>query len=451
MIRLREVPSSNSLCWPRRKAVVLRPLLESWMVIAAFLLVATLAVQPAWGVEYSVTTLAESGGGSLSEAIANADATLADDVITFNVAGAIDLSTPLPAVAAIATGGKLTIDGGGVITIDGGSSVRIITVATGGHLILKNLSIDHGSDPSGGGGVYNNGVLEVSRCTFTGDQSHNGMGGAIYNNQGSVTVSDSTFAANTSASIVGFGGALYNTSGGTFTIEKSLFSGNSAYFGGAAYNSGGTLTIVDSTFSGNMATETGGEGGAIYSPTGTVKISNSTFVGNDAAIGGGDLYIGATGAAAEVSIRNSIVASNSGFDCTLVAGSTFTASGSNFDVDGTCTALALAYFTTSPNLHLGGLADNGGPTETIALLAGSVAIDAVSAGECTDVDGGAVSTDQRGIPRPQDGDGNGTPRCDAGAFEASPGVVAIPGLNAVGLAFLALLLAAGALALLRRS
>jgi len=301
-----------------------------------------------------------------------------------------------------------------------------------------------------GGGIFNNGSLGVSHCTFANDQSHNGTGGAIHNHDGAVTISDSTFDSNTSVSVVGFGGALYNTSGGTMTIERSLFFGNSAYFGGALYNSGGEVTIVNSTFAQNTATETGGEGGAIYSPTGTLKISNSTFVGDTADSGGGDLYIGSVGGAAAVSIKSSIVASDTGFDCTVVAGSTFTVSGANFDVDGTCAALSLAHFTTSANLHLGGLADNGGPTETVALLAGSEAIDAVAAGECTDVDALAVGTDQRGIGRPQDGDGDGTARCDAGAFERAPGVIAVPGLGPQGLALLALLLAAGALGLLRR-
>ncbi len=411
---------------------------------------ALIAGLPAWAVEYPVSTLADSGSGSLREAISTAGGSLANDVITFAVAGTIDLSTSLPDVVTVANGGTLTIDGGGVITIDGGSLVRIITVATGGHLILKNLSIDHGSDPSGGGGVYNNGVLEVSRCTFTGDQSHNGTGGAIYNNQGSVTVSDSTFDANTSVSIVGYGGAVYNATGGTFTIERSLFSGNSAYFGGAAYNVGGTLTIVNSTFSGNTATETGGQGGAIYSPTGTVKVSNSTFVGNDADSGGGDLYIGATGAGAALSIKNSIVASDTGSDCTLSGSSTFAASGVNFDVDGTCAALDGASFTSSSSLHLGNLANNGGPTATVALLAGSAAIDAVGVNECTDVDGAPVSTDQRGISRPQDGNGDGTALCDAGAFEALTPTVAIPMLDLASLTTLALVLLGGALVMLRR-
>ena len=68
---------------------------------------------------------------------------------------------------------------------------------------------------------------------------------------------------------------------------------------------------------------------------------------------------------------------------------------------------------------LGPLANNGGPTSTHALLGGSPAIDA---GNPSDV-GGAFSCfpfDQRGMPRPADGDGNEVPICDMGAFELQP-------------------------------
>jgi hypothetical protein len=68
------------------------------------------------------------------------------------------------------------------------------------------------------------------------------------------------------------------------------------------------------------------------------------------------------------------------------------------------------------DLNLGPLADNGGPTMTHALGAGSVAIDQIPEAECVDADGAPLTTDQRGEPRPETG---GT-LCDVGAFEVQP-------------------------------
>jgi hypothetical protein len=112
-----------------------------------------------------------------------------------------------------------------------------------------------------------------------------------------------------------------------------------------------------------------------------------------------------------VTIKNAIVAnSTSGGDCFKYSG-TFTALGKNFDTDGTCPGFTQV---TSAQLNLGPLADNGGPTQTHALLPGSVAIDAVT--DCTLVDGTTpVTEDQRGVPRPQGA------ACDVGAFETTAG------------------------------
>jgi predicted outer membrane repeat protein len=231
------------------------------------------------------------------------------------------------------------------------------------------------------------------------------------------------------------GGGIFNQ-GGTVEITDSTLSNNSANnLGGGIFNSDdGTVEITNSTLSGNSASV---NGGGIFNQddSDTLTITNSTLSGNSAGGNGGGIYIGE-----EMTIKNSIVANSpSGGDCFKVSVSLLTALGQNFDTDGSCAALD-SEFTQVPStgpggLNLGPLQNNGGPTETHALLAGSVAIDAAT--DCTEVDGlTAVTEDQRGVMRPIDGDGDSTADCDVGAYEA-PGCssnnppTAFAGLNQI--------------------
>ena len=129
-------------------------------------------------------------------------------------------------------------------------------------------------------------------------------------------------------------------------------------------------------------------------------MSSSTFVRNDADDGSGIYNLGTA------NVENSIVArvASSHNKCSNLG--TFNVSGVNFSDDNSCPGFTQV---TAAQLALGLLADNGGPTKTIALLAGSVAIDA--APDCTDYDGNPIPTDQRGVARPQG------QACDVGAYE----------------------------------
>ncbi len=178
--------------------------------------------------------------------------------------------------------------------------------------------------------------------------------------------------------------------------------------------SGGSLTLKDLTVRNGCADEfdpasTNSYGGGIFND-GTVNASFVTIANNTSNNQGGGIYNLDT-----FNIKNSIVANNtvggSPQNCTI-AGGTFTPSGVNFADDGTCTGFSNNTPLTSLNLQP--LGNYGGPTQTIALGAGSVAIDAVT--DCTDLNGNTVSTDQRGVIRPQ-----GT-RCDAGAYEYNAAV-----------------------------
>ena len=415
---------------------------------------------------FTVTNTNNGGAGSLRQAMIDAIATPADDTITFSVSGTIILVTRTPVITA--AGGKLTIDGTGrSVTIDGDGSVPGLKVDTGAALDLKNLTIFNGLEDGGatnyayGGGVYNLGTLNVTNCTFSGNwaSSQFSYGGGIYNSDGSVTITNSTFSSNTARSAESQGGGIF-TSGGTLDILNSTFSGNNVISagsdpGGALYISGTTVTITNSTFSGNHADDNGGavyvasgtvtitkstfssnyvtkgSGGGIYNNSGSLTINNSTFssnAANGASSNGGGIYIGSSATtsvnnstlsgntvvssgyggglynnSANTSFTNIIITNSTGDDC---AGVALNASSlTNLNNDSSCSP---GFTSKTPaELALGPL--TGSPAY-FPLTSGSSAIDAGDNISC-------LATDQRGMSRPLDGDGDGTATCDVGSYE----------------------------------
>ena len=303
--------------------------------------------------------------------------------------GTADSCTELALDAALAAGGNVTfncgtspvtitvtstktvsadttIDGGSLITIDGGDSVGVFSVNAGVNFTVQNLTIANGTAGSGGGGIYNGGTLEVTNSTFSGNSAYLGGGGI--------------------------------SSSGTLEVTNSIFSGNTAAWGGGI-SSNGRGTVTNSTFSGNSA----GEGGGIDN-TGTLTVTNSTFSGNSADLGGGI----SNGGILTVTLTNTIVANSTGGNCLGV-----TDGGHNLDDGGTC-FFSMANGSLSdanPNLDPEGLADNGGPTQTIALRPGSPAINAGSEAVCAASP--VNNLDQRGYGRP----GAGATSCSIGAYE----------------------------------
>jgi len=137
-------------------------------------------------------------------------------------------------------------------------------------------------------------------------------------------------------------------------------------------------------------------------------INNTTISGNTATQYGKGDNLSNVGA---VVIQNSIVAN--GVDGNCYAGVPITSNGYNLSSDGTCNFNSRGDLNNHDPL-LGPLQNNGGPTETIALLPGSPAIDAGNPAGCTDGSGHLLTTDQRGMPRPDREDAVG---CDMGAYE----------------------------------
>jgi CSLREA domain-containing protein len=190
---------------------------------------------------------------------------------------------------------------------------------------------------------------------------------------------------------------VFHIPGGNVNISDVTIKngGSNVDDGGGIYN-GGTLTLNNSTVSGNIASA----GGGIYN-SGTLALNNVTIANNTADNGGGI----SNDASGTVEFRNTIIAGNAPHDCS----GTLSSQGYNLDSDGTCHLTGTGDISNS-NAKLGPLQNNGGKTETHALLPGSPAIDAGDDATCE-------ATDQRGEFRPLDGDGVNGPRCDIGAFE----------------------------------
>jgi len=232
-----------------------------------------------------VSTLADSGAGSLRQAMLAANAAAGVDTITFTagLTGTIDVLSDLPDL----TGGiDLQGPGASVITIDGGWT------AAGGDVTGHSLFVlDHlyGAD----------GTTTIAGITITGGNGSNnadeGSGGAIQKFEGDadLTIADVVLSGNYASND---GGAvhLYETSG-TVTIRDSVISNNVAYYAGGAlyasnYSNNGALflNLSNVEISGNSA---GDDGGGLYLDQTITTISNSTIDGNVSDDDGGGIYV----------------------------------------------------------------------------------------------------------------------------------------------------------------
>jgi len=323
-----------------------------------------------------VTSNADTGSGTLRSALAAAAIIPGADTITFvpSLSGqTISLTSADPGDSfsgiQINDSGGVTVDASalpGGLTIDDGTSTsyRLFAVTPGSSLSLIGLTLANG----GGSGF-------------------NSIGGAIYNDQGTLTLTQCTLSEN---SAPGVGGAIYNDSA-TLTLAQCTLSGNSAGTGGAIFNASGTLMLTQCTLSGNSA----GYGGAIFNLSGTLTLTQCTLSGNSADSGGGAIYNGT----ATLMLTNCIAAGNTPSN---IVGS-FTPNGNNL---------------TSGNPLLAPLGDYGGPTQTMPPQPGSPAIEGVAPANVVP----GLTTDQRGVPF-CDGNANGIVSPDIGAAEADVIVV----------------------------
>jgi len=362
----------------------------------------------------TVTNLNDSGAGSLRQAIADA---APGDTITFAVSGTIILTSGELLVAK-----DLTLSGPGAASLSISGNLLSRVINNSAHLTISGLTIRNGESGAGtGGGILNagTGVLTINNSLITANRAQRGAG--VFNSPGgTLQVTNSTFSANFTRLVdVGFdasGAGIYN--GGVANITGSTFSSNDVHDHGSGLYNAATATVANSTFSLGQANNA-----AVYNDkNGSLQLNNVTITLNS----GRKDATGLLSAGGSVSLANSIIAENhtvgGGNNTSLPdCGGTLTSGGHNLVGNATgCSISAgtgdlLGSDLAPLNPKLGPLTNNGGPTQTHTLLAGSPAIDAGSPAAPGSGGSACEAADQRGFARPALGASSLT--CDIGAVE----------------------------------
>jgi hypothetical protein len=276
-------------------------------------------------------------------------------------------------------------------------------ILSGGVLSVADSTIAENQSTNTGGGAVVTGVATITNSSITGNSAVY-LGGGIECVGGSLTITRSTIADNSDTGTrasTGAGGGLV-LYGGSAHVTDSTIANNMAPTGGGIYVAGGQLTITDSTIAGNTATA--GSGGGLWdsgshpfgNPPEPAILDNCIIADNMGPSGPADM-VGSN--VSPASANNLIGAEKTGS----------LTNGTNGNIVGT---------PASPiNPMFGPLQNNGGPTETMALLPGSPAIGAGSVSLAVDANGNPLTTDQRGAGYQRTVTVNGNPTVDIGAFQ----------------------------------
>lgn len=377
------------------------------LVLAAVGLLAPIGAQAAAPYTFSD---ADCTSANMSTLVANLQSALANGQ-SIEYTGASACTVMLQGQGlSVGAGANITIDGGVGLTIDGqGGSFDIIDVNDLGDQ-PSTLTLDHVTLQNGANGIMETAGTGTVSLTGSTIQNMSSSGVITYGvNAYTVTLTGSTISgiANTGT------GAAYAASGYSVTADSSTIhdiSGESVAVGVFALNS---VAVINSTITGITNT---GSFGVISLGPGPATVTSSTIT-NIGMAGQPNSGLGVIDAGGMMTVTASILAGN-GTNC----GGSIDDGGYNLATDTSC---GFAQGSTSQavavsDLNLQPLANNGGPTQTIALGPGSVAIDLIplnGQGQCV----AGTRIDQRGINRPLG------PGCDVGAYETANLVSSLPG------------------------
>lgn len=357
----------------------------------------------------TATFTAQHGAAITGNSAGNRGGGLYNEAGTITITGKSQISKNK--AAPLGEGGGIYDNGGSITTINGGSLItgNMAPGGNGGGLSGSGFTIDGATislnSAQNGGGVF--GQFDARNALFTGNTAIDSGGAMVVN--GSSTLTGSTVSKNSATGpFAGGGGALANA---TLVVNTSTFSANKAAQGnGGAFNqqNGAISYFNNSTFSGNSAMQ----GGALWvTHDSTIQSFSVTITKNSASQDTGGVFVDVGGTT--TTYTGSIISGNTAPvnpDCTAnVVSQDYNLVGSSCD--------ATQPHDLTGAAGLSALANNGGPTMTVALIPGGPAIDAGNPAGCQGNTGSglvALSTDQRGYLRTWGA------HCDIGAFEAQP-------------------------------